>query len=49
MIDSNGDHIADKNGSGFASKLLVDENGKLVNEYVDKNGNLLYGDKELWG
>lgn len=47
MIDSNGDHVADKNGSGFASKLIVDENGKLLNEYVDKNGNLLTGEYDL--
>lgn len=47
MIDSNGDHIADKGGAGFASKLIVDENGKLANEYVDKNGNLLTGEYDL--
>lgn len=47
MIDSNGDHVADKGGAGFASRLVLDENGKLANEYVDKNGNLLTGEYDL--
>lgn len=47
MIDSNDDHLPDKGGAGFASKLIVDENGKLLNEYVDKNGNTLTGEYDL--
>jgi len=43
MIDSNGDGLADKGGSGFASRLVVDSNGELACEYVDKAGNLLTG------
>lgn len=35
-----------KYGDGFARKLMVD-NGKLVNEYQDGNGNLLYGAYDL--
>lgn len=30
-------------GYGFASKLYVDENGDLMNEYIDADGNVLYG------
>ena len=41
-IDSDGDGEADKGGDGFASKLVV-RNGKIVNEYVDADGNVLYG------
>ena len=41
-IDSNGDGEADKGGDGFASKLVV-RNGEIVNEYVDADGNTLYG------
>lgn len=47
MIDSNDDHLPDKGGAGFASKLILDENGKLLNEYVDKNGNTLTGEYDL--
>lgn len=41
-IDSDGDGEADKGGDGFASKL-VERDGKIVNEYVDAQGNTLYG------
>ena len=30
-------------GYGFAAKLLVDENGDIINEYIDADGNVLYG------
>lgn len=45
-IDSDGDLEADKGGDGFASKLVV-KDGKIVNEYVDAQGNLLYGAYDL--
>lgn len=45
-IDSDGDMEADKGGDGFASKLVV-KDGKIVNEYVDANGNTLYGAYDL--
>ncbi|MBO5657023.1 MAG: polysaccharide deacetylase [Agathobacter sp.] len=31
-------------GYGLATKLLVDEEGNLYNEYIDAQGNVLYGD-----
>ncbi len=43
MTDSNGDKIPDAKGAGFASKLIVDENGKLTNTYIDASGNELVG------
>lgn len=43
MVDSDSDGLADKDGAGFASKLVVDAQGKLVNEYIDADGNVLYG------
>ena len=45
-IDSDGDWEADKGGDGFASKLVV-KDGKIVNEYVDAQGNVLYGAYDL--
>ena len=45
-IDSDGDMEADKGGDGFASKLVV-KDGEIVNEYVDANGNTLYGAYDL--
>ncbi len=45
-VDSDGDLEADKGGDGFASKLVMMD-GKIVNEYVDANGNVLYGAYDL--
>ncbi len=43
MTDGNGDKIPDANGAGFASKLIIDENGKFTNTYVDASGKELVG------
>lgn len=43
LIDPDNDGTPDKNGSGFASKLIIDENGEVACEYVDANGNNLVG------
>ena len=47
MIDSDGDLKPDKGADGFASKLIIDANGKLTNEYVDAQGNTLTGAYDL--
>lgn len=47
LIDGDGDGVADANGCGFASKLVVDEAGKIQCEYVDANGQVLYGAYDL--
>ena len=43
MTDGNGDKIPDAKGAGFASKLILDENGNFTNTYVDASGNELTG------
>ncbi len=43
MIDGDGDKLPDKDGSGFASKLIVDANGNLACEMVDETGNVVTG------
>ncbi|MBE6983218.1 MAG: hypothetical protein E7435_02900 [Ruminococcaceae bacterium] len=47
LVDSDGDMFADKNGCGFASKLVVDANGNLSCEMVDANGNTVTGAYDL--
>ena len=34
-------------GHGFASRLLIDENGKVVNEYYDRDGTVHYGSYDV--
>ena len=43
LVDGDGDGLADKDGAGFASRLIVDANGKLTNEMVDANGTTVTG------
>lgn len=47
MIDSNNDLVPDKDGAGFASKLVLGADGKLTNSYVDAQGNQLTGAYDL--
>ncbi len=47
MVDSDGDGLADKNGAGFASRLIVDANGKLMNEMVAADGSTVTGAFDL--
>ena len=46
MTDGDGDKLPDKDGAGFASKLVL-ENGRLTNEYVDRDGNTVTGEYDL--
>ena len=46
MVDSDGDGAPDKNGAGFANKLVI-QNGDVKASYVDANGNELTGDYDL--
>lgn len=34
-------------GTGFATKLCLDENGKVVNEYVERDGSVSYGSYDV--
>ena len=43
MVDSDDDGLADAGGAGFASRMVVDENGKVITEMVDTSGNTIRG------
>lgn len=48
MIDSSNDGIPDKDGAGFASKLVVDDlTGKIQAEMVNASGETVRGDYDL--
>lgn len=47
MTDGDGDKLPDKDGAGFASKLIIDDNGELANEYIDSDGELHTGEYDL--
>lgn len=47
MVDGDGDGLADKNGDGFASRLIVDSTGKLTCEYVDNSGTTVTGSYDV--
>ncbi len=47
LVDSDGDMLADKNGAGFASRMVVDSDGSVATEYVDAEGNTLVGAYDL--
>lgn len=46
LVDSDNDMLPDKDGCGFANKLLI-KDGKPVNEMVDRNGQTVQGDYDL--
>lgn len=43
LVDGDDDGIADKDGWGFASKLILDDNGNLTCEMVNSAGNTVTG------
>lgn len=47
MIDSDNDMLPDKDGDGFASKLVLDANGNLTCEMVDASGQTVTGAYDL--
>ena len=47
MVDGDGDKVPDKDGSGFANKLLIDENGNLACEYIHPDGTVETGAFDL--
>ena len=47
LVDSDGDSLPDKNGCGFASKLVLDAQGNLTCEMVDSSGNTVTGDYDM--
>lgn len=47
MVDHDKDGTPDKDGDGFANKLVVDENGDIKAEYVDSNGDTHVGNYDF--
>ena len=47
MVDSDGDKLPDKGGDGFASRIVIDENGALACEMVMADGNVETGAYDL--
>ena len=47
MIDSDGDKLPDAGGAGFASKLVLDDSGKIACEMVDSTGTTVTGAYDL--
>lgn len=43
MVDGDGDGLADKDGAGFSSRIVVDAGGKPVNEYINADGTTVSG------
>ena len=43
MVDGDGDGKADKDGSGFPSRLVLNDAGEITCEYIDAEGNTLTG------
>lgn len=47
MVDGDGDKLPDKDGDGFASKLIIDANGNLTCEMVNSDGSVTTGAYDL--
>lgn len=47
MVDGNGDGQPDKDGAGFASRLIVDDNGNITCEMVNSDGQTVTGEYDL--
>ena len=43
LVDSDSDGLPDKNGRGFAHRLMLNESGELTCEIVDKDGKFISG------
>lgn len=47
MVDGDGDKLPDKDGAGFASKMILDGNGNVTCEMVDSTGATVTGAFDL--
>lgn len=47
MTDGDGDGYPDAKGDGFAHKLVIGKNGKVTNEYYEKDGSLVTGSYDV--
>lgn len=47
MTDGDGDGYADAAGDGFAHKLVIGKDGRVTNEYYEKDGTLVTGSYDV--
>lgn len=47
LVDGDGDKYPDKDGGGFASRMVLDANGNITCEMVDAQGNTVTGAYDL--
>lgn len=47
IVDGDGDKLPDKDGAGFASRLVLDDDGSITCERIDKDGQTVTGDFDL--
>lgn len=47
IVDGDGDKLPDKDGAGFACKLVLDSDGSVTCERIDRNGETVTGDYDL--
>jgi len=47
MVDGDGDKLPDKDGAGFASRLVLDASGNITCEMVDSSGQTVTGAYDL--
>lgn len=47
MVDGDGDKLPDKDGDGFASRLIIDDNGNITCQMVDSAGQTQTGNYDL--
>lgn len=47
IVDGDGDKLPDKDGAGFACRLVLDDNGSVTCERIDRDGQTVTGDFDL--
>lgn len=47
IVDGDGDKLPDKDGAGFACRLVLDSDGGVTCERIDRNGDTVTGDYDL--
>lgn len=47
LVDGDGDRVPDKDGGGFANRMVLDANGNITCEMVDSNGATVTGAFDL--
>lgn len=47
IVDGDGDKLPDKDGAGFACRLVLDDDGSVTCARIDRNGETVTGDYDL--